>query len=523
MGPYYIAMAVASLVESINASCNRYPREFIKEAQRIKELAHQRENTFMQTVYIQRPAGTWESLSCDELSQIRLCQSFDPFMKTADCKRADAFKVKAEETFFQSYFSKPGRESNPGQFELVLKPQSYSSGIIKARLKQCSDFRRGQNDWIKMEKSYLGDLKDLMGKGPSCGEVFDSIVATLPDVGKSEKQTPSPRGCFSDNYLSESDCKIAANLAQLMTPTSVGIGFKGAKNLAKLVATQSLKTAGPEAVGAEIEAYTAGKKLITPNPPSTTPPGGVQSTGMRFNAVHNDDFTEELKKFRGGKNEWIATQKMSGTEGRVFPSDLHPDRALKRYFHTDKIDPGLGIGLLKQARRAYEASPELAKYLRVAKIYSERTYPIKVNGHTVQRIEWIERDFVKNSIPLATALRSSNPAEVEAIQRAIRGTLEALGKSDERWKRNIIKMLTRNPLSPNVHWSPTEQRLFIFDMTQYTSPIDNIGKAAKLARWRTPKHKKLCRYIASLAFVSVGHHFRQHAGYMAFEYLRLRL
>ena len=248
MGPYYVAMAVANYVESINASCKVNPKKLAKETQKIKEWANQRENTFMKNVYGQRPSRTWESLSCDQLSQINLCQSLDPSQQTEVCKNAAELKANAEESYSQSFFSKPGKTFNPGQFELVLKPESFSAGIIKARLKQCSDFQ--QTSWSKMERGYLRDIRDFMGEEGSCAEAFDYMMGMFPQAdSKYDKKRPYSRGCFSDKYLSKRDCKIAANVAQLIGPVTVRLLSKLAKASAEaggrlLVPAQSKGSAG---------------------------------------------------------------------------------------------------------------------------------------------------------------------------------------------------------------------------------------------------------------------------------------
>jgi hypothetical protein len=116
LGPYYVGVAVANAVKSVNTSCKGYTKEFADEVAKVKQSENKRENAFMQNYFGKRPPGTWESLSCDQLSQIRLCQGYDAAQKAGDCKTAFGLKSEAEELFSQSVFSKTSRTSNSGPF-----------------------------------------------------------------------------------------------------------------------------------------------------------------------------------------------------------------------------------------------------------------------------------------------------------------------------------------------------------------------------------------------------------------------
>jgi hypothetical protein len=142
-------------------------------------------------------------------------------------------------------------------------PESFSNGIIKARLKHCSDFQKTQKVWSETERKYLKDLRSSIAKDGSCGEAFDSIMAqinsSMVPASNSEsevKKTP-PSGCFSDEFLSERYCKIAANVALLIAPAAVGLTLKLARG-AEVGAGLAENTRALEAV----ESGASGQKLL---------------------------------------------------------------------------------------------------------------------------------------------------------------------------------------------------------------------------------------------------------------------
>lgn len=210
-------------------------------------------------------------------------------------------------------------------------------------------------------------------------------------------------------------------------------------------------TAGPTAHGAaEIEKVT-NKAAVTSSTSNLPLTPLQQKTWKRFDRKLDDPFKDRLKDFR--KNDDLSfNPQMQGREGQIFLSDQSKTIALKRFFRKD-IDMNASIKALEEARKKVEASKDLNKHLSVVKIHEKGK-------------DWIVRDFDRNSVPLKTL--TNNPAAETAkneLKKSLRGT-------QDPYLKKIREKLERNPISENLHWSPTLNRILIIDMTFNTySPL----------------------------------------------------
>lgn len=215
--PAYIALAAVHFVESVNTTCKGYSKEFFDEVNKFKKMMDREEVGYMRQLYGTIASNTWESLSCDQVSQISFCQSYS---QVGFCSSALNLQNQSEKNFSQSIFS--NSEKSNSKFQLIVKPEQMSRGIIKTRLNQCSDFRKKQKGFISNQREYLKDFRNLI-KDDSCRGAFDSIsneIYALASARYSEYQVykSPPSGCYSDEYLSQKYCAIAADIAMIVGP-----------------------------------------------------------------------------------------------------------------------------------------------------------------------------------------------------------------------------------------------------------------------------------------------------------------
>jgi hypothetical protein len=181
---------------------------------------------------------------------------------------------------------------------------------------------------------------------------------------------------------------------------------------------------------------------VEPEPPGPRPVEPVPNSWGKFDPQFNTEFAARLRLSRGN-NDLTADPALRGGEGQVFDSPINPLRALKRWFQSRMADMAQSLRLLRDAKAAVDADPNLSQDMEVVEIHEE------VN-------DWILRDFEPDSVPLKSAV--SDPEVAAARQRLI----DALEGTRDPILRNILGKLRRN--SANIHWSPSKNKLIVIDM-----------------------------------------------------------
>lgn len=171
----------------------------------------------------------------------------------------------------------------------------------------------------------------------------------------------------------------------------------------------------------------------------------VSSKFNIFDERYNIEFLNVLRRFRDSDDQSFV-MKMSGGEGQIFLSRKEPFLALKRFF-KQSVNNRRGVELLKDAEAQVLRSPDLSRVLEIARIYDEGS-------------DWILRDYDSNSAPLGKFLN------VPYIYNMRKNIINILSGTNDPSLLQIKKSLERNPPSINIHWSPTKNKIFIFDLTQ---------------------------------------------------------
>jgi hypothetical protein len=172
--------------------------------------------------------------------------------------------------------------------------------------------------------------------------------------------------------------------------------------------------------------------------PTVVPPEWRQ-----FNNANDQEFGVALREFRGDDTTNFK-KSLRGGEGQVFGSDLHPDRALKRWFTERQGDMARSVELLRAAEAAVAADPEISALIHVVKIHDVGP-------------DWILRDFVRDS----TQIRAlKNDAEVMRIYQQV------LALRLHEHPNEILHLIGPKVkrFGSNIHWSPSLKKLVIIDM-----------------------------------------------------------
>jgi hypothetical protein len=90
-----------------------------------------------------------------------------------------------------------------------------------------------------------------------------------------------------------------------------------------------------------------------------------------------------------------------------------------------------------------------------AQTIANSTPGLSVSFRVVQVFErgpgWIEREFVAHSVPLGTVL-ASDPNVRLAMRQAARSLNEAFARTRDPFLAKLLRMFSRSPPSPNLHW-----------------------------------------------------------------------
>ena len=184
-------------------------------------------------------------------------------------------------------------------------------------------------------------------------------------------------------------------------------------------------------------------------PTMTTEAGEVPKSWEKFNSEYHAEFKARLHEFRGDEN-LNPPDGFRGGEGQLFFSEKAPSLALKRWFKSRRGEMGKSIQLLDDVGAAIESNPKLKADIDVVKI-QER------GG------DWVLRDFDPDSVPLGELLSDKS---VSAARTRVIAELEGMqskgGLSDVL--ANLLKKLSREPPSDNIHWSPSTDKILVIDM-----------------------------------------------------------
>jgi uncharacterized protein DUF4157 len=162
-------------------------------------------------------------------------------------------------------------------------------------------------------------------------------------------------------------------------------------------------------------------------------------TWESFDETNNEAFKKRLEDFRGTDD---LDNSLRGGEGRVYPDESRT-KALKRWFKKRLGDFAASIKLLKDAKVAVEALPDLAKLIDIVTVYE------------VEK-DWILRDFVGDSDAIGH-MPDSEPSRLAAI-----AAIDAV-----KPPRDPILDKLRGKLadkSENIHWSPGRGKIVVIDM-----------------------------------------------------------
>jgi hypothetical protein len=154
---------------------------------------------------------------------------------------------------------------------------------------------------------------------------------------------------------------------------------------------------------------------------------------------------QRLNAFRQGL-EGPAVPVGEGTEGRVFTNLLTPDRALKIWKGKAIKYMAAGVDYLVAARAKVQSVPELASRMRVVQVYERGP-------------GWIVREYIAESRPLQEAF-ATDPL----VRNAVNDMRRLLpGPQSNGAVEKIRQMITRNPISPNLHWDPATKQIVLID------------------------------------------------------------
>lgn len=227
LGPAMLALAAADFLEKYVSSCKGNTHELREEIKKANSRALDRERSFMKSRFKEPISeGTWESLTCAQIRQIKFCRSIQQVFRPPFCSEALRQLAAAETNFQSSVYSKPvGNREVLQEIQPIADQSTITNGIIQARIKQCDQFKT-QDQYGKNDRIYIKYLRQSIAEDGSCLQAFDSIaqglrdlnLQPLPDSRNSRMANVTPDGCFSNQYLNKRYCEIAANLISLMTP-----------------------------------------------------------------------------------------------------------------------------------------------------------------------------------------------------------------------------------------------------------------------------------------------------------------
>jgi hypothetical protein len=164
-----------------------------------------------------------------------------------------------------------------------------------------------------------------------------------------------------------------------------------------------------------------------------------------FDASKEAAFIRELQRFRDGADLGFNPL-MHGSEGQIFLSASRPGLCMKRFF-SRVSNPWIGVSYLEQARLQVEADPKFDRYISIVKVHE-------------RGLDWIIRDFDTTSRPLRDVLQYVPDAALarKELIKNLSGTRDPL-------MIKILKKLTRDPISENLHWSPISRKILLIDIT----------------------------------------------------------
>ncbi|HEU4325326.1 MAG TPA: hypothetical protein VFS21_19440 [Roseiflexaceae bacterium] len=279
----------------------------------------------------------------------------------------------------------------------------------------------------------------------TAGELINSAIKVILDLFL-VPQTPEEQ---QEDYNQIGSSAIGLGVMAVI----VALAWIAARLIGAIVkATKGRSSATPDSPGNTPVDETPGNTPVDETPgntpvdetPGNTPPVELPRTWDAFDPQLNDSFIRRLREFRGN-DDLHAPRDLRGGEGQVFPSEIHPGLALKRWFDKRIRDLDLSIQKLEQTKAAVDNDPRLSADLEVVKIYERGE-------------DWILRDFDASSNVLKDFL--DNPEVAASRQRLIR----LLEGTTDPMLRDVLGKLKKNPPSANLHWSEDLGKILIIDM-----------------------------------------------------------
>ncbi|SUS07347.1 hypothetical protein DF3PB_4190002 [uncultured Defluviicoccus sp.] len=129
----------------------------------------------------------------------------------------------------------------------------------------------------------------------------------------------------------------------------------------------------------------------------------------------------------------------------MFLSERNPLLTLKRWFQTRLRDMAESVRRLREAGARVDADPALGRDLEVVRIHEQGS-------------DWVLRDFDPTSRPLKAFGQDANATAARAR------VIDALRDTTDPILRLILRRITREPPSENIHWSPSRQKILVIDM-----------------------------------------------------------
>lgn len=164
----------------------------------------------------------------------------------------------------------------------------------------------------------------------------------------------------------------------------------------------------------------------------------------KFDPSFNQEFLERLSQFRGDDFQGFDPR-MHGREGQIFTSSRNSYLALKRFFKAVP-DVWVGVSKLQLVRERAAAEPRIDRFLAVVAVHERGS-------------DWILRDFDPHSLPLKSQM--SSPQARQAYEEL----LVALRRTQDPLLRKVYEKIHRRPISENLHWSPTLQKILLIDFS----------------------------------------------------------
>ena len=178
-------------------------------------------------------------------------------------------------------------------------------------------------------------------------------------------------------------------------------------------------------------------------------------TWSKFDRQNDLEFRRALFSFRGTE-ETHYDPRHRGGEGQLFLNDKKPGLTLKRFFrHSELQNPWEGVLSIENARLLVEQDRDLREVLWVAAIYQRGS-------------DWILRDFDATSVPLSEVFHETEARHAFKVLRTL------LKDRREPSLKIIRQYLERPKLSPNVHWSPTRNKVFIIDLSRVETALSRF-------------------------------------------------